>query len=375
MKAFRVVHILLALFLICSCRREESILYDYRILARELKVNSSEYTEEDWNNVARKYKQLEKKATKCDFSQREKKELNRLRLQCVAYMHKGKTSDSNSMTTSEGVAVSLYSEETVNSESLIESNEDGTGRGDALLEIPISTMSINKQILYRKGYTASYNNKTLCPNWVAWKLTKDHTDGSYPKTGIPYYSDDGSVTPETLKNNYFVDLEAEKPRQEHSDWLERPSDIDHGHMCPAGDNKWDKAAMNQSYLLTNMCPQNSSLNSGGWNKLEEKCRKWANSYGDIYIVAGPIFYDGVKNTFGANKIAIPDAFFKVVLCMSGKPKAIGFIYENNSSSQSMYKNSCTINHVEVITGFDFFSSLPDDIEDIIEAKSNINDWK
>ena len=87
----------------------------------------------------------------------------------------------------------------------------------------------------------------------------------------------------------------------------------------------------KSYLQTNMCPQISSLNSGGWNKLEEKCRKWANSYGDIYIVAGPIFHDGVKSTFGANKIAIPDAFFKVVLCLTDKPKAIVFIYENDSN--------------------------------------------
>ena len=240
---------------------------------------------------------------------------------------------------------------------------------------------IPSQILERLGYITSYNKDTKCPNWVAWYLTKERIDGLFTRKGVPYYDEDGTaigiggITPETFRNSYFIDLDAEEPRQEHSDWLGRPSDIDHGHMCPAGDNKWDKAAMNQSYLLTNMCPQNSSLNSGGWNKLEEKCRKWANRYGDIYIVAGPIFYDGVKNTFGANKIAIPDAFFKVVLCMSGKPKAIGFIYENNSSSQSMFKNCCSVDRVEEITGFDFFSSLPDDVEDTIEETSNINDWQ
>ena len=249
------------------------------------------------------------------------------------------------------------------------------------LLVPVTPTIFPTQILKRKGFITSYNNITKNPNWVAWHLTRDHIDGSYPKTGVPYYAEDGSVygigkiTQETFRNNYFVDLEAEEPRQEHSDWMERPSDIDHGHMCPAGDNKWDKAAMNQSYLLTNICSQNSSLNSGGWNKLEEKCRKWANRYGEIYIVAGPIFYDGVKNTFGANKIAIPDAFFKVVLCLAGKPKAIGFIYENDSRSQSMFENCCSVDHIEEITGFDFFSSLPDDVEDIIEIKTNVDDWK
>lgn len=251
---------------------------------------------------------------------------------------------------------------------------------ESALEIPRTIRSLPEQILKRVGYITSYNNVTKCPNWVAWKLTREHTDGPYPKTGVPYYSDDGSVigigkiTPETLKNNFFIDLVAEKPRQEHSDWGERPSDIDHGHMCPAGDSKWDKAAMNQSYLLTNMCPQNNSLNSGGWRKLEEKCRKWAQKYGEIYIVAGPIFYDGVKNTFGANKIAVPDAFFKVVLCMLGNPKAIGFIYENDFSSQSMNNKCCTVDHVEEVTGFDFFYNLPDDVENAVESMSNINAW-
>ena len=32
-----------------------------------------------------------------------------------------------------------------------------------------------EQILKRKGYTTSYNNKSKNPNWVAWHLTKAHT--------------------------------------------------------------------------------------------------------------------------------------------------------------------------------------------------------
>ena len=28
-------------------------------------------------------------------------------------------------------------------------------------------------LLEKQGYTVSYNNNTLCPNWVAWHLTKD----------------------------------------------------------------------------------------------------------------------------------------------------------------------------------------------------------
>ena len=88
MKAIRIVYILLMFFLVCSCSREESIISDYRSLAKELKTNSANYTAEDWDNVVRKYKRLENKASHCDFSPKEKKELNRLRGQCAAYMLK-----------------------------------------------------------------------------------------------------------------------------------------------------------------------------------------------------------------------------------------------------------------------------------------------
>ena len=132
--------------------------------------------------------------------------------------------------------------------------------------------------------------------------------------------------------------------------------------------------MNQSFLLTNMCPQDEKLNGGGWKKLEEKCRTWANRYGDIYIVAGPIFNEPMTRTLGEGRIAVPDAFFKVVLCLKGTPKAIGFLYKNDSSSQSMKDCSCSVDDIERITGFDFFTSLPDDIEDVVESDANLAKW-
>lgn len=235
------------------------------------------------------------------------------------------------------------------------------------------------QILSRIGYTTSYNCNTKCPNWVAWELSRAHTDGPFSRKGVPYYSNDGSVegigyvTQETCRNDYFVDLEAREPRQQLSDWT-RDYNMSHGHMCPAGDNKWNKAAMNQSFLLTNMCPQDEKLNGGGWKKLEEKCRKWANLYNNIYIVAGPVFNEPNTRTLGEGRIAIPDAFFKVVLCLEGTPKAIGFLYKNDSSSQSIKDCACSVDNVEELTGFDFFYSLPDNIEDVVESDSNLAKW-
>ena len=239
--------------------------------------------------------------------------------------------------------------------------------------------NISSQIIKRLGYITSYNHNTKCPNWVAWYLTSEHTDGPFPRKGVPYYTNDGIVegigylTQETCRNGYFVDLEANEPRQQLSDWT-RDYNMSHGHMCPAGDNKWDKAAMNQSFLLTNMCPQDEKLNGGAWKKLEEKCRTWANQYGGIYIVAGPIFNEPITRTLGKGRIAVPDGFFKVVLCLEGTPKAIGVLYKNDSSSQSIKDSVCSVDSVEELTGFDFFYSLPDDIEDVVESDANLAKW-
>ncbi len=211
-------------------------------------------------------------------------------------------------------------------------------------------------------------------------MTREHTEGPYSRNGVPYYADDGTVygigtiTPENCKNDYIVDLEAEEPRQQLTDWT-RDYNMSHGHMCPAGDNKWDKTAMNQTFLLTNICPQDEKLNGGGWKKLEDKCRTGANQYGEIHIVSGPIFHVPISRFLGAGRIAVPDAFFKVILCLKGTPKAIGFIYKNDASSQSMKDCVCTVDDIEALTKFNFFYSLPDDIENEVESNSNWSQWK
>ena len=210
-------------------------------------------------------------------------------------------------------------------------------------------------LLERFGYTVSYNTLTLIPNWVAWHLTADHTDGDVARD-----------------NEFYEDFEVPSPRATNEDY--RRSGWSRGHMCPAGDNKWDEKAMQESNLLTNICPQNSELNSGVWNVIERNCRKWAKKYGDIYIVCGPVLLNREHETIGANKIVVPEAFFKVVLRMNPEPAAIGFVIRNNEGKKTRDQFINTVDDVERITGYDFFSSLPDDIEDVVEAKASINDW-
>ena len=47
-----------------------------------------------------------------------------------------------------------------------------------------------EQILKRKGYTTSYNNKSKNPNWVAWHLTKAHTYGDNQRKNEVFFEDE-----------------------------------------------------------------------------------------------------------------------------------------------------------------------------------------
>lgn len=226
-------------------------------------------------------------------------------------------------------------------------------------EIPRLIDTRAEQSLIRKGYTCSYNQDTRNANWVAWHLTKEHTDGPWSRKGLPY----------------IEDSEVIGTKQELDDWYDHDLEIDHGHMCPAGDNKWDKDAMIETFLLTNMCPQNSNLNRGIWENLESRCRGWARHYGEVYITTGPIFYSENYETIGANKVGVPDAFYKVVLCLTKKPKALGFIFPNAEPEYDNIKDYMySVDEVENITKIDFFYNIEDSIENIIEASSNLNNW-
>ena len=217
------------------------------------------------------------------------------------------------------------------------------------LEIPISTRKREEIILHRTAFTISYNNDYKTPNWVAWELTRAETEGT-----------------EGRKNKFEPDPDLPEPRAEHSDYTH--SGYDRGHMAPAADMKWNKKAMEESFYMSNICPQNRKLNRDDWGDLEEKCRNWAEKYGKAYIVCGPIYDSKSPKRIGKHKIAVPERFFKAILIYEGKtPIAMGFLFENKAHHQNLKNYLVSIDKIEEETGLDFFSKLPDTIESRIES--------
>lgn len=224
---------------------------------------------------------------------------------------------------------------------------------------PIISDTIPCKLLERYCYSVSYNAHTRQPNWVMWQLTNEHV--MQRKEGV--------------WNEYREDTElSSEIRSTLDDYAS--SGYDRGHMCPGGDCNWDDIGRDETFVLSNMCPQNPNLNRGDWKEIEMACRKWAKKYGNIYIVCGPIFLKSQQHErIGPNQIPVPEAFFKVVLYpKSPTPKGIGFICRNTDGNRKkdFYVNS--IRQVERVTGYQFFPNLNDSIKSIVYDMDDINAW-
>ncbi len=228
------------------------------------------------------------------------------------------------------------------------------------LEIPAYLTDRDEEIVTHEGFTLSYNKKRLVPNWVAWVLTKERTQGT-----------------EKRANDFQPDMTIKRgPIALDSDY--RYSGFDRGHMCPSADCKHSREAMNQCFLFSNICPQTHKLNAGDWEELETLCRLWAIEYDSIYIVCGPIIEKGeTYATIGANKVTVPKQFYKVVLRFTGNnsAEAIGFIMNNDESRRPISSYAVSVDSVEVRTGINFFSKLPKEMERRAEASFDCAKWK
>lgn len=226
-------------------------------------------------------------------------------------------------------------------------------------EIPVANYDITEICLERMGYTVSFNPEENIPNWVAWNLDTEKL--------VERESRNDKFTPDP-------DLDPESAITTHE---YKGTGWDRGHMCPAADNRWHWRAMDESFYMTNICPQHHNLNRGDWKELEDACRRWA-AIEPVYIVCGPILYKTPKYGYigTEHQIRIPDAFFKVVLTglESGEPRAVGFIYKNEAGNNKRDKYVNSVDEVERITSMDFFSALPDDVERYVESEYNLSDW-
>ena len=144
-------------------------------------------------------------------------------------------------------------------------------------------------------------------------------------------------------------------------------------MAPAGDMRWSPEAMSDSFLMTNMSPQHPRCNRATWKYLEEQVREWAKNEKELYVICGPIFAEK-SITICNGTIPVPLAYFKIVYDATPPEKMIAFIIPNWKTKGNLQNFTVTVEQVEKITGFNFFSNLPEETQLKLEATVSVDAW-
>ncbi|WP_179319219.1 DNA/RNA non-specific endonuclease [Winogradskyella helgolandensis] len=253
------------------------------------------------------------------------------------------------------IVIGIYSyEHFLNSEVKAELVKDGeiVKEDTNLYFLPTSTTG---QIVHHQNYSLSYSEPHEQAEWVAYELKASHISSTNHKR--PYFEIDNAVkTGAAHWGNY------------------KKSGYDKGHLCPAGDRRFTQEAHDETFLTSNISPQEHQFNAGVWNRLEQKVRYWAKKNDGVFVVTGGILKNGLK-TIGDEDVAVPNQFYKVILDnTNGKIKVLAFIMNHENSDLPLYKFVVSVDEVEALTGIDFFPELDDALEDKLEASSSYKSW-
>lgn len=216
----------------------------------------------------------------------------------------------------------------------------------------------------REGYVLAQDGRLKIPLWVQYELSQEdlqgtatRTDDFRPDTSIPF--------------GY---------RSELSDYS--GSGFDRGHMAPAADMTRSEQVMSESFFLPNMGPQvGIGFNRHIWRYLESAVRGWVEQRGTLTIITGPIFaVEGSIVTYlviGEGHVAVPTHFYKIIVDANdpNNVEALAFVMPNENLSGREYSEFLTsIDEIEVSTGLDFLSALPDDVQNRVESQTPASAW-
>jgi len=225
-------------------------------------------------------------------------------------------------------------------------------------------------LLRKRQYTLAYNNSKGTANWVSWQLNAswigsvDRCKNFSPDATLP--SGFKKVLPTDYTNSGFS----------------------RGHMTRSGDRTANETDNCATFLMTNIVPQTQDNNEGPWLELENLSKELALSGKELYIIAGPLGEGGTglkgfKAKIGkSTEVTVPKSLWKIVV-ITNKPGlrlggvtaqtriiAVNMPNEVGIKNKSYKDYLTTVDDLETLTGYDFLSDVPKEIQDVIEAKKD-----
>ena len=217
------------------------------------------------------------------------------------------------------------------------------------------------------GYALQYSNDLKIPLWVCEHLTSATVSGHL--TGrVGFKADPQIMGPHSVNADYTY------------------SGFERGHHAANDDQAVDPKAREETSLLSNAAPQVAANNKGIWAALELQVRKWAQQYGEVWVITGTLLYDPKEEnnatadgwidywSIGQNGVAVPTHFYKIVARRKGSSwTALAFVVENKkytkASEEYPWQNYLVaVSWVEERAGLDFMPDLPASSEEAVEIR-------
>jgi len=212
-------------------------------------------------------------------------------------------------------------------------------------------------LMEKPQYSLSYNRDRGESNWVSWHLSSSWL-GSTPRQ-------DDFRADTTLPAGWY--------QVKGTDYS--GSGFDRGHMCPSADRTNTVASNSATFLMTNMVPQLPANNQGVWADLEGYCRTLVSQGNELYIISGG---SGTQFFIASGHVAVPTQTWKVIVVLPNgsndvsrvttTTRTIAVVVPNSGSIGPDWRSyRVSVDQVEGMTGFNFFSNVPSSIQAAIES--------
>lgn len=234
-------------------------------------------------------------------------------------------------------------------------------------------------LLDKKQFTVFYNTDKLIPELVCWHLDTSDLGNNGRSNNFKPDSDLPKTCYAVVKQDYqFLTY-----------------GFDRGHVCPSADRTADREDNSATFLMTNMIPQAPDLNRIVWKDFEafERTLVDAQNENELYIIAGQFGSGGTSEcgTFSeiplisaggkGRHIAVPAYCWKIILLLpkgeddlsriTAETTVISVCMPNTQGLQNeggWEHYLCNVDYIEEQCGWDFFTALPDEIEDTLESR-------
>lgn len=226
-----------------------------------------------------------------------------------------------------------------------------------------------EEVIMHAAMALVYNEEYEQASWVAHIILPDVVSGMAGRSN-DFRPDPLIKTGSAVERDYLI-----KDTLANGTYKYDGFGFDRGHLAPSADFRWSKKALSESFYYSNMSPQVADFNRDSWAKLEDLLRAYVQEKKvPLYVLTAPLLRPNLpKIERGVNHVAIPVYYYKIALDPLNK-QAIAFLMPNKKCEYPTEHYAVSIDSLEHLTGRDFYSSLPDSLENELEKMDSAKPW-